>query len=218
MRDHFSNVSWPKLQPLDHTKATCPYPEDVVFDLMANGKHSEDTGNSNGDGGERGGRADKANGDGGGGDGSMTYGGGAHGGERSGAVGQREGRSVEVPAVRWLAHREFHPNETPPASGEACAAVIEDWAYEARGASGSLWCTYDIQHDDPTPFNTSLAMFLLGMEAHSYFGASAGYSDYPVRITYLLCAVQVLVLLYVSLVRCTSASGAVRISCALYEC
>jgi hypothetical protein len=30
------------------------------------------------------------------------------------------------------------------------------------------------------PFNMSLAMFLLGMEAHSYFGASAGYNDWPV--------------------------------------
>ena len=41
--------------------------------------------------------------------------------------------------------------------------------------------TYDINPSQSglAPFNTSLAMFLLGMEARSYFGASAGYSDFP---------------------------------------
>ena len=34
--------------------------------------------------------------------------------------------------------------------------------------------------DGCAPFNTSLAIFLLGMEQHSYFGASAGYSDWPI--------------------------------------
>lgn len=136
MRDHFANVSL--LSHLDHTKTTCPYSEDVIFDLMANGDSAW-------------GGKDVSN---------------PHGVQ---------------PAVHWLAHREFHPNETPPASADACAAVIEDWAYEARGASGSLWCTYDIHPGSvgSFAFNASLAMFLLGMEAHSYFGASGGYSDWP---------------------------------------
>ena len=58
---------------------------------------------------------------------------------------------------------------------------MKDWAYEARAAAGSLWCSYDINPSltGYAPFNTSLAMFLLGMEKRSYFGGSAGYSDYP---------------------------------------
>jgi hypothetical protein len=33
MRDHFANTSGST--PLDHTLSTCPYPEDVIFELMA---------------------------------------------------------------------------------------------------------------------------------------------------------------------------------------
>lgn len=64
---------------------------------------------------------------------------------------------------------------------------ILDWQAEAQGAAASLWCSYDISNGTYgvpctghcPAFDNSLAMFLLGMEAHSYFGASAGYSDWP---------------------------------------
>lgn len=124
LRDHFANTSLPV--GLDHTKSTCPYPEDVLFDAL---------------------------------DGTV-----------------------------WVAHREYHPNEwRKPARGvdaaTACATTILDWAYEARAAPASLWCTYDIECTPANatcePFAASLAMFLLGMEANSYFGASGGYNDWP---------------------------------------
>ena len=64
---------------------------------------------------------------------------------------------------------------------------IEDWAAEAQGSGASLWCSYDISNGTYgvpctgrcPAFDASLTMFLLGMEQHSYFGASAGYSDWP---------------------------------------
>lgn len=154
-RDHFANVTLPG--SLDHTKTTCPYPEDVVFELMGSNGSTGSTGNGN------------ANGNGG------------VGKDNVGGVAVDKHTAATKEGVQWLAHREYHPNETPPPSPEACAAVIEDWAYEARAASGSLWCTYDLNQSlaDNPRFNTSLAMFLLGMEAHSYFGSSGGYSDFP---------------------------------------
>ena len=123
MRDHFKNTS--NLSSDGHTLSTCPYPEDVIFDLMQG-----------------------------------TF---------------------------WAAHREFHPTE-PTRSPDDCARDIMDFAAEAQGAAASLWCTYDLTNGTygipctghcPN-FNVSLAMFMLGAEQHSYFGASAGYSDAPV--------------------------------------
>jgi hypothetical protein len=59
MRDHFANVTLGAGGGMDHTKETCPYSEDVVFELMG--------------------------------------------------------------GVQWVAHREYHPNETPAKTAEQCA-------------------------------------------------------------------------------------------------
>ena len=34
MRDHFANTTLGAAGGMDHTKASCPYPEDVIFELM----------------------------------------------------------------------------------------------------------------------------------------------------------------------------------------